>query len=59
MCSKDLNKVLWFYSKLFNSKPSINQLANKGFSDWKNLSAKPKSHETSNEHITNMITWLD
>jgi hypothetical protein len=26
------------------------QLANEGINDWKNL----KSHETTNEHITNM-----
>jgi hypothetical protein len=25
----------------------------------KNLSAKLKSHETTNEHITNMNAWVD
>jgi hypothetical protein len=44
---------------LFNSKSSINQLANEGTNDWKNLSAKLKSHETTNEHITNMNAWVD
>jgi hypothetical protein len=35
------------------------QLANEGTNDWKNLSARLKSHETTNEHITNMNDWID
>ena len=35
------------------------QLANEGTNDWKNLSAKLKSHETTNEHITNLNDWVD
>ena len=35
------------------------QLANKWTNDWKNLSAKLKSHETTNEHITNINDWID
>ncbi|XP_074561603.1 uncharacterized protein LOC141817882 [Curcuma longa] len=30
-----------------------------GCRDWKNLSVKLKSHETSSEHIINMNTWFD
>ncbi|KAG6721778.1 hypothetical protein I3843_03G128800 [Carya illinoinensis] len=37
----------------------ISQLANEGTDDWKNLSAKFKIHETTNEHITNMTAWLN
>ena len=35
------------------------QLANERTNDWKNLSAKLKSHETTNEHITNMNDWVE
>ncbi|KAL4639263.1 hypothetical protein ACB092_03G204900 [Castanea dentata] len=27
--------------------------------DWKNISSILKNHETTNEHITNMNTWID
>jgi hypothetical protein len=42
--SKDLDRIFCFCCKLFNSKSSINQLADKGTNDWKSLSAKLKSH---------------
>ena len=32
---------------------------NEGTRDWKNLSYKLKSHETSHEHITSMCNWID
>jgi hypothetical protein len=48
--SKDLDRVFCFCCKLFNSKPNRMQLAN----DWKSLSVKLKSHETTNEYITNI-----
>ncbi|KAL2957615.1 hypothetical protein AAZX31_18G158900 [Glycine max] len=35
------------------------KLANEGSKDWTNLSAKLKSHEITNEHITNMNAWID
>jgi hypothetical protein len=44
---------------LFNSKPNRMQLTNEGTNDWKNLSARLKSHETTNEHITNMNDLID
>ena len=53
------DKIFYFYCKLFNSKYSTSQLGNKGTKDWRNLSSKLKSHETSNEHITNMNVWVD
>ncbi|KAL4619977.1 hypothetical protein ACB092_06G120700 [Castanea dentata] len=56
--SKDLDKVFCFCCKLFNSK-NTNQLANGGTKDWKNISSILKNHETTNEHITNMNTWID
>ena len=30
-----------------------------GSKDWRNLSVKLKSHEITNEHITNMNAWID
>ena len=56
---RDFDKVFCFYCKLFNSKYSTSQLGNEGTKDWRNLSSKLKSHETSNEHITNMNVWVD
>ncbi|KAL5190754.1 Zinc finger MYM-type protein 1 [Glycine soja] len=35
------------------------KLANEGSKDWRNLSVKLKSHEITNEHITNMNAWID
>ena len=59
MYSKDLDKVFCFCCKLFNSKSNTNQLASGGTKDWKNISSILKNHETTNEHITNMNTWID
>ena len=52
--SKDFDKVYCFCHKLFNTNSNKSQLSNGGTNDWKNLSVKLKSHEISNEHITNM-----
>ncbi|KAG7982756.1 hypothetical protein I3843_04G069800 [Carya illinoinensis] len=53
----------YYIRKLSNGekhdRKCISQLANEGTDEWKNLSAKLKIHETTNEHITNMTTWLD
>lgn len=48
-----------FCCKLFNSDCDRSKLANEGTKDWRNLSVKLKSHETTNEHITNMNTLID
>ena len=34
-------------------------LATDGFKDWKNLSHRLKSHETSDEHISCMKKWIE
>ena len=34
-------------------------MANKGINDWKNLSFRLKSHETSNGHMHNMRRWIE
>ena len=57
--SKEFDKVFCFYCKLFYSKSSISQVSNKGYRDWKNIGSKLRSHEISNEHITNMDRWID
>ena len=44
---------------MFNIHPKNNQLGNEGTNDWRNLGAKLKSHETSNDHIINMNSWFD
>ncbi|XP_062119136.1 uncharacterized protein LOC133832872 [Humulus lupulus] len=59
--SKDFDKVYCFCCKLFhsNSTNNMNQLGNEGIKEWKNLGARLKTHETSNEHIVNMNAWID
>ena len=57
--SKDLDRIFYFYYKLFNSVSSISKLVNVGSRDWRNFSAKLKSHEMSNEHIINMSSWIN
>ena len=52
--STSLDKVYCFFCKLFISKPRTSQLPNEGTKDRRNFSVKLKSHETSNEYITNM-----
>jgi len=56
--SKDLDKVYYFCCKLFCSS-DINQLVNEGTRDWKNLSSKLKSHDTSHEDISNLAKWIE
>ncbi|XP_028056372.1 uncharacterized protein LOC114260442 [Camellia sinensis] len=53
------NKVFCFWFKLFKEDGNKTQLATNGFKDWKNLSNKLRSHETSNEHITCMSKWIE
>ncbi|KAH9734638.1 TTF-type domain-containing protein [Citrus sinensis] len=56
--SKDFDRVYFFCCKLFNISCRKTQLSDEGSRDWKNLSAKLKRRETTNEHITNMNAWL-
>ncbi|XP_020263218.1 zinc finger MYM-type protein 1-like [Asparagus officinalis] len=44
---------------LFKNDANKIQLANDGVRDWRNLSARLKSHETSSEHIVNMKSWIE
>jgi len=57
--SIDLDRVFCFCCKLFNVVSCTSKLANECSKDWRNLSAKLKSHEIMNEHITNMNGWID
>lgn len=50
-----MEKVFYFYSKLFNTISNTSKLASYGIKDWKNMSSKLRSHETSNAYIVNMI----
>ena len=57
--SRDLDRVFCFCCKLFNIVSCTSKLANEGSKDGRNLSAKLKSHEITDEHITNMNAWID
>ena len=37
----------------------MGQLANDGFKDWKNISVRLTSYETTNEHIGCMSSWIE
>ncbi|KAL2989744.1 hypothetical protein AAZX31_11G155500 [Glycine max] len=56
--SRDLDRVFCFCCKLFNVVSCTSKLANEGSKDWRNLRAKLKSPEITNE-ITNMNAWID
>ena len=57
--SKDFDRVFCFCCKLFSTTNSTHQLDGEGSRDWKNLSSKLKSHETTHEHITHMHQWSE
>ena len=54
-----MDKVFCFCCKLFKQEENTFQLANEGTNDWKNISYRLKSHETSNEHMQNMRRWIE
>ena len=56
--STDLDRVFYFCCKLFNVIGCTSKLGNEGSIDWRNLSAKFKSYEISDEHIINMNAWI-
>jgi hypothetical protein len=57
--SKELDKIFCFCCKLLRKGLVRGLLANEGFNDWIHLSIRLQQHETSREHVTNMITWYD
>ena len=57
--SISLDKVFCFCCNLFKQEENTFQLANEGTNDWKNISYRLKSHETSNEHMQNMRRWIE
>jgi len=57
--STDLDRVFSSCCKLFNVIGCTSKLGNEGSRDWKTLSAKLKSHEINDGHITNMNAWID
>ena len=57
--SKTLDRVFCFCCKLFKHDEINIQLASEGVKDWKNLSNKLKTHETSSDHIINMRSWVE
>jgi len=44
---------------LFNVISCTSKLGNKSSRDWRNISAKLKSYEISDERIINMNVWID
>ena len=59
MYSHMSHKVYCFCCKLFKKEGNNYQLANEGFKDWKNLSHRLKTHETSDEHWACMKDWVE
>ena len=57
--SVSLDKVFYFCFKLFKQEQNNIQLANERTTDWKNLSSKLKSHETSSGHMDNMRKQIE
>ena len=45
--------------KLFSHEKDLPILASTGFSDWRNISSRLKSHETSHTHILCMTKWTE
>jgi hypothetical protein len=55
--SKHIDKVFYFYYKLFNSTNCKSSMGHDGLRNWKHIHVKLKEHEISDDHITNMKTW--
>lgn len=57
--SRELDKVFCFCCKLFRKGHGKVHLPSEGFNDWAHLSIRIREHETSAEHVLNMVTWYD
>lgn len=57
--SKELDKILCFCCKLFNTMYSRSQLVEEGYRDWKHLSEKLREHEESCEHFANLRSMVE
>lgn len=53
------NKVFCFCCKLFKYGVAKTKFVEDGIDDWHNLTAKLKSHESSNDHLINMSAWIE
>lgn len=56
--SKSADKVYCFCCRLFNTNPHSN-LGKEGFDDWRHLSTRLKTHETSSDHRRAMNSWIE
>ena len=57
--SKELDRVFCFCCKLLRKGNPRGLLVSDGFCDWQHVNFWLKEHETSVEHIRNMIEWND
>ncbi|GBP80908.1 Zinc finger MYM-type protein 5 [Eumeta japonica] len=56
--SKSADKVYCFCCRLLNTNPNTN-LGKEGFDDWRHLSTRLKTHETSPDHRRAMNSWIE
>lgn len=56
--SKSADKVYCFCCRLLNTNPNSN-LGKEGFDDWRHLSTRLKTHETSSDHRRAMNSWIE
>lgn len=56
--SQSTDKIYCFCCKLFCQIRNFN-LSKEGFNNWKHLSERLKSHETSPNHLRAIETWID
>ena len=59
MYLNELDKVFYFYCKLFKHNPMTTSLAEDRINDWHNLPTKIRDHEKNLEHNLNVVKWVD